>query len=263
MAGGRLSDDRATPDPDAAEPDVTESKGLGLSEEPSGRRPVQERPLGLPMTPSARRRLELVLDRSSSMPPPSVTIKDSAPLPPPPSIPREALGKEPARKAEDEAERKDKDKRKDKDERKDKRKEPTRPPDSMPPPDAKPHARFGKEEAKNLRGLAVWVLIAGTLAAITAAIAGAGALLGRSGPIASVMIGVMASILAGSIGVWLLSAGLSFWRAARQPSSHLHRFVDGLGLVRTALLLKSILLFSALALGCFSFSIAAALLLML
>jgi hypothetical protein len=225
----RLSDERATPDPDAAAEGSPSKNGgsneLGLADELSGRRRVDERELGLAMTPSARKRLELVLDRPSSVPPATIQNAPLEKVPPPAAVPRESLPQ--ARSA------------------------------------AKPHARFGEGEAKQLRRLARWVMLCGLLAASSGAIAGAGALLGRSGPIASVMIGVMAAILAGSLGVWLLSAGLSFWRAARHPKEQLHRFVDGLGLVRTALLLKAILLFSTMVLGCFSFSIAAALLLML
>jgi hypothetical protein len=230
-----MSDERATPDPD--EPD------LGLASQESGRRKVDVKPSGLPMTPSARRRLELVLDERPSSRPPTVVevLPVEEPSLKPPAIPREALETKPVEPKDDSKDAKARDPK----ERDSKRGKPVR-----------IHARFGESEAKQLRRLARWVGLCALLALGTGGIASAGALLGRPGVVAHAIVG----ILAGALGVWLGSAAYNFWRMARRPAREVHRLIDGLGLLRTALLLKAILLFTTLTLGCFTFSLAAALL---
>ena len=90
-----------------------------------------------------------------------------------------------------------------------------------------------------------------------------GALTGLSyltgpGSVAHVVVGILATALS----VWLLAAGWRFHRVSRDARRQ-HHLVSGLGLVRTAMLLKAILVFSAMVIGCFTFSIAVSLLLLL
>jgi cell division protein FtsX len=73
---------------------------------------------------------------------------------------------------------------------------------------------------------------------------------------------VVVGILASALSVWLLASAWSFRRVLTDERQQ-HHLVNGLGLLRSALLLKAILLFSGMVLGCFTFSIAVALLLLL
>lgn len=139
--------------------------------------------------------------------------------------------------------------------------------DDILPPDALPkQARQSLDPGdvpldaagrKVLRSLSRWVAFCGL---VTLAI---GMLTGLSyitGP-ASV-VNVVVGILACALSVWLLAAANSFRRVLAAPGRR-HLLVNGLGLLRTALLLKAILLFSAMVLGCFVFSVVGGLLVLL
>ncbi|MFK7991657.1 MAG: hypothetical protein AB8I08_36910 [Sandaracinaceae bacterium] len=139
--------------------------------------------------------------------------------------------------------------------------------DDILPPDALPEqARQSLDPGdvpldaagrKLLRSLSRWVAFCGL---VTLAI---GMLTGLSyitGP-ASV-VNVVVGILASALSVWLLAAANSFRRVLAAPGRR-HLLVNGLGLLRTALLLKAILLFSAMVLGCFVFSVVGGLLVLL
>ncbi len=91
-----------------------------------------------------------------------------------------------------------------------------------------------------------------------------GALTGLSyftgeGKVAHVVVGILASALS----VWLLAAAVTFHRAARRGRAVGPFLIQGFGLLRSALLLKAVLLFAAMVLCCFTFSLATSLLFLL
>ena len=102
-----------------------------------------------------------------------------------------------------------------------------------------------------------WVVFSGLLYLTVGALTGLSYVTGP-GSVAHVVVGILSSALS----VWLLWAALSFRRMLSRDRQQ-HHLVNGLGLLRSALLLKAILLFSAMALGCFTFSILTGLLLLL
>jgi len=216
-----------------------------------GREPVlPERPPGLKnMTTSARRRLELALEHDESVRPPPPEDK-----PRPPGLKNMTPS---ARRRLELALEHD---------------ESIRPPKlegrhsapELAPKDA-PRRRasvpgripFDDEAVATIRSLSRWVAFCGFITLAVGALTGLSYLTGP-GSVAHVVVGILATALS----VWLLAAGWRFHRVARETRQQ-HHLVSGLGLVRTAMLLKAILVFSAMVLGCFTFSIAVSLLLLL
>lgn len=116
---------------------------------------------------------------------------------------------------------------------------------------------FDEEGRKTVRSLGRWVMFCGLLTLTVGALTGLSYLTGP-GSVAHVVVGILACALS----VWLLAAARSLGRVLSDKRQQ-HHLVDALGLLRSALLLKAILLFSAMVLGCFTFSIATALLFLL
>ncbi|HJL16072.1 MAG TPA: hypothetical protein RMH99_10460 [Sandaracinaceae bacterium LLY-WYZ-13_1] len=119
------------------------------------------------------------------------------------------------------------------------------------------HIPFDEEGQKVVRSLSRWVAFCGLLTLTVGALTGLSYVTGP-GSVAHVVVGILACALS----VWLLAAAFSFHRVLRDRRQQ-HHLVNGLGLLRSALLLKAILLFSGMVLGCFTFSIGAALLFLL
>ena len=116
---------------------------------------------------------------------------------------------------------------------------------------------FDAEALATVRSLSRWVAFCGFITLAVGALTGLSYLTGP-GSVAHVVVGILATALS----VWLLAAGWRFHRVSRDARRQ-HHLVSGLGLVRTAMLLKAILVFSAMVIGCFTFSIAVSLLLLL
>jgi hypothetical protein len=172
--------------------------------------PAPKKPMGLPMTPSLRARLQLVLDSEEG------------------SIPPEALPSEaPAVEA-------------------------SKPPSGLIP--------FETAELRVMRSLSRWIAVSGLLTLTVGALTGLSYATG-TGSVAHVVVGILSSAFA----LWLLAAAFAFYRSTRAAKGRdaRHHLVSGFSLLRTALLLKTILLFSAMALGCFTFSVAASILFLL
>jgi hypothetical protein len=136
---------------------------------------------------------------------------------------------------------------------------PSRPNTSDPKRPPKHAPAFTGAEISMARSLGRWVALCGLMTLTVGALTGLSYLTGR-GTVAHVVVGILASALA----VWLLMASLSFRRVARpehpRPQQEL---LGAFALLRSALLLKAVLLFAALALGCVTFSLAASLLFLL
>lgn len=136
-------------------------------------------------------------------------------------------------------------------------------PDPTVPPMVQPEPEpVGLAEPERLaaRSLARWVALSGLLTLTVGALTGLSYFTGQ-GTVAHVVVGILASALA----FWLLAAALSF-RRVTQPKPGMrprHHLLAGFTLLRSALLLKALLLFAALALGCVTFSLAASLLFLL
>lgn len=71
---------------------------------------------------------------------------------------------------------------------------------------------------------------------------------------------VTAAILSSALGIWLLTAAWRFRQVAISDGRDRHHLINGLGLLRSALLLKALLLFSSMVLSCVAFSLVASLL---
>ena len=108
-----------------------------------------------------------------------------------------------------------------------------------------------------MRSLYRWIGFCGLITLAIGALTGLSYLTGE-GSVAHVVVGMLAS----AISVWLLLAALNFRRVLRDRQRQ-HHLVNAFGLLRSALLLKAILMFSGMVLGCFAFSIAGSLLLLL
>lgn len=177
-----------------------------IPEEPD--RPA--RPPGLTqMTPSARLRLQLVIDEDDTGHKKKIQIVDETPAP-------------------------------------------IKPPSDMVP--------FVKTEIRDVRSLGRWIAFTGLMTLTVGALTGLSYATG-GGSVAHVVVGILATANA----FWLLAAAFAFHRVTRAEKGRLarHHLVGGFGLLRSAFLLKAILLFSAMALGCFGFSLAASLLFLL
>lgn len=109
-----------------------------------------------------------------------------------------------------------------------------------------------------LRSLGRWIGVCGLMTMTVGALTGLSYFTGE-GKVANVVVGILASALS----VWLLAAAVSFHRAAGRKGKVTHHLVSGFSLLRSAFLLKAILLFAAMALGCFTFSLATSLLFLL
>ncbi len=137
--------------------------------------------------------------------------------------------------------------------------------DSTPPPDPKKPPSlsaaqvppFDPRDLSAVRSLGVWIGLCGLMTLTVGALTGLSYFTGE-GKVANVVVGILASALS----VWLLAAAFSFSRAGHNGRVT-HRLVSGFSLLRSAFLLKAILLFAAMALGCFTFSLAASLLFLL
>ena len=115
-------------------------------------------------------------------------------------------------------------------------------------------------ELSILRSLARWIAFTGLMSLTVGALTGLSYFTG-TGTVAHVVVGILACALA----FWLLTAALSFRRVGN-PKPNMrprHHMIAGFGLLRSALLLKAVLLFAALALSCVTFSLAASLLFLL
>lgn len=134
------------------------------------------------------------------------------------------------------------------------------PPDPKKPPSvssAKLPA-FDPRDLGALRSLGRWIGVCGLMTLTVGALTGLSWFTGE-GKVANVVVGILATALA----VWLLAASVAFHRVANQKGKVSHQLVSGFTLLRSAFLLKAVLLFAAMALGCFTFSLATSLLLLL
>jgi hypothetical protein len=133
------------------------------------------------------------------------------------------------------------------------------PPDPTTPPKLPvEQITFDAGELKLVRSLGRWIALSGLMTLTIGALTGLSYFTGE-GTVAHVVVGILASALS----VWLLAAAVTFHRAARRNRTVGHHLVQGFGLLRSALLLKAVLLFAAMVLGCFTFSLAASLLFLL
>lgn len=117
--------------------------------------------------------------------------------------------------------------------------------------------RLDEESSRLVRSLSRWVAFCGLLTLTVGALTGLSYVTGP-GSVAHVVVGILAC----AASVWLLAAAYSFHKVLG-AGGNVHHLVNGMGLLRSAMLLKAILLFSAMVLGCFTFSIATGLLLLL
>lgn len=116
---------------------------------------------------------------------------------------------------------------------------------------------FDEEARKVVRSLMRWVAFCGLITLTLGMLTGLSYLTGP-GSIAHVVVGILAC----AVSVWLLAAAWSFRRVLRAKQQR-HHLVHALGHIRSALLLKAVLVFAAMVLGCFTFSIAGSLLFLL
>lgn len=143
----------------------------------------------------------------------------------------------------------------------------SRPRISVPPPEPDPKApprvsiaelAFDPNELKLVRSLGRWIALAGLMTLTIGALTGLSYFTGE-GKVAHVVVGILASALS----FWLIAAGVRFHRAARRNRTVGHHLIQAFALLRSALLLKAVLLFAAMVLCCFTFSLAASLLFLL
>jgi hypothetical protein len=145
---------------------------------------------------------------------------------------------------------------------------PSPPPESPPSPapsrPESPSARlalpassllFDGAAARVVRSLAGWMGLTGLLTlAITAA------LLAQWWRGEGSVPGAVAAVLSAAIGLWSLIAAFHLGRALRHPARAQHELVSAFSSLRSTLILKAVMLFLALGLSCFTFSLLAALL---
>ncbi len=117
---------------------------------------------------------------------------------------------------------------------------------------------FDPRDLGVVRSLGRWIGVCGLMTLTVGALTGLSWFTGE-GKVANVVVGILATALA----VWLLAASVAFHRVAGQKGKVSHQLVSGFTLLRSAFLLKAVLLFAAMALGCFTFSLATSLLLLL
>lgn len=138
-----------------------------------------------------------------------------------------------------------------------------RPRASAPPlePTAPPllgQLALGPAELLVVRSLRAWVGFSGLMHLSVGALTGLSYFTGE-GQIAHVVVGILAT----GLSAWLLGAAFNLHRVARRKPRPRHHLVSAFGLLRSALLLKALLVFAAMVLGCFTFSLAVSLLLLL
>lgn len=133
-------------------------------------------------------------------------------------------------------------------------------PDPKKPPAVKAAQApaFDPADLRVVRSLGRWIGLCGLMTLTVGALTGLSYFTGE-GKVAHVVVGILASALA----TWLIAAAVSFHRAAGQGGKFTHHLVSGFGVLRSAFLLKAVLLFAAMALGCFTFSLVASLLFLL
>lgn len=116
---------------------------------------------------------------------------------------------------------------------------------------------FDAQGRKVIASLSRWIGFSGLLTLTIGALTGLSYLTGE-GSVAHVVVGILAS----AVSIWQLLAVWSLRKvlSARQQRHHM---VHAFGHIRSALLLKAVLVFAAMVLGCFTFSIAGSLLFLL
>jgi hypothetical protein len=117
---------------------------------------------------------------------------------------------------------------------------------------------LGPQELRMVRSLSRWIGFSGLMSSSIGALTGLSYFTGE-GQIAHVVLGILATALS----IWLIGAGLSLHRVARRKPRPRHHLINAFALLRSALLLKALLVFAAMVLGCFTFSLAVSLLFLL
>jgi len=114
------------------------------------------------------------------------------------------------------------------------------------------------ETGKSLvRSLSRWIGFCGVITLGIGALTGLSYLTGE-GSVAHVVVGILAT----AVSIWQLLATWSLRKVLSQRQQQ-HHMVHALGHIRSALLLKALLVCAAMVLGCFTFSIAGSLLFLL
>jgi hypothetical protein len=129
------------------------------------------------------------------------------------------------------------------------------PPDASTPP---AYLVLRTAEVRVVRSLARWIGLSGLLSLAVATLTSVSYFTG-GGQIAHVVVG----ILAGASGLWLAGAAFNLHRLSYRAPQPRRRLIRAFSLLRSALLLKALLVFAATVIGCLAFSIAGSLLLLL
>lgn len=116
---------------------------------------------------------------------------------------------------------------------------------------------FDDEGQKIIRSLAGWIGFCGVITLGIGALTGLSYVTGE-GSVAHVVVGILAT----AISFWQLMAVWSLRKVITERRQQ-HHMVHALGHIRSALLLKALLVCAAMVLGCFTFSIAGSLLFLL
>lgn len=116
---------------------------------------------------------------------------------------------------------------------------------------------FDAEGHKIIRSLAGWIGFCGVITLGIGALTGLSYVTGE-GSVAHVVVGILAT----AVSFWQLMAVWSLRKVLAERRQQ-HHMVHALGHIRSALLLKALLVCAAMVLGCFTFSIAGSLLFLL
>ena len=116
---------------------------------------------------------------------------------------------------------------------------------------------FDDKGRQVIASLSRWIGFCGVMTLGIGALTGLSYLTGE-GSVAHVVVGILAT----AIAVWQLMAVLSLRRVLSKRQQQ-HHMVHALGYIRSALLLKALLVCATMILGCFAFSIAGSLLFLL
>jgi len=116
---------------------------------------------------------------------------------------------------------------------------------------------FDAEGQKIIRSLAGWIGFCGVITLGIGALTGLSYVTGE-GSVAHVVVGILAT----AVSFWQLMAVWSLRKVLSERQQQ-HHMVHALGHIRSALLLKALLVCAAMVLGCFTFSIAGSLLFLL
>lgn len=217
---------------------------------PPPRTPKEALPPGLgptPLSTSARRRLELALDEDRTDP--RFLLETPTPPPAEPKAPvgLKNLTTSARQRLELAVEADDHDVF-------DPAKPPVIPKERLSDPGSIPFDRAGRAV---IASLARWVGFCGVITLGIGALTGLSYLTGE-GSVAHVVVGILAVAISG----WQLLAVWDLNRVLRHRRQQ-HHMVNALGHLRSALLLKALLVCAAMVLGCFTFSIAGSLLFLL